>query len=193
MQRHLLRPSMRVVIFQGQYGVFPVRGLSLSMPAVQTCIGMHAIHASGATVLAAHFDTDLELDFNLDAMQNALPRGQALGEYDVVLFGGDGMGSLLRCGAPSAWIGAIIEAGLRRRGCSRVRYSNQYSGVIPRTFNLTVEHERPCIVEGERHEFFSGFDIGAKALTTRRINKRPAEYLPSDARMVNVSSLYRKA
>ena len=80
----------RVVVFQGQYGVFPTRGLSLSMPAVQTCIGVFGIHDSGQTLVAAHFDTDQMLEANIGEIEKKMPRGHQWRDYDVTIFGGDG-------------------------------------------------------------------------------------------------------
>jgi len=180
----------RVVVFQGQYGVFPTRGLSLSMPAVQTCIGVLGIHDSGQTVVAAHFDTDQMLEANIGVIENKMPRGHQWRDYDVTIFGGDGAASMLRCGRPSTYIGQRIQACLRQRGCTRVQYTSHYSGLIPRTFNLQFEHDRPRIIEGQSHRFFDGYHPTARHVATNRIRKRPSEYTVADACMLDVTDLY---
>lgn len=63
---------MRVVIYQGQYGIFKKNGLDLSMPAIQTCLGLYALSDQHDYLLCAHFDSAFGLQQNLQDIKRSI-------------------------------------------------------------------------------------------------------------------------
>ncbi len=181
---------MRVVIFQGQYGIFKKTGLELSMPAVQTCLGLYAFSEQHDYLLCAHFDSALRLQQNLMDIKRALElKGISMRSLNATVFGGDGKQSYLRCSSPSSHIGSEIVNFIKKQG-GTAEYSNEfYSGIIPKTFNF--HYKRGCrITEGEDPRYFMGCSKQAEMLARQRIRLRPSEYSFKDAKMVDVSLLY---
>ncbi|MCI0151586.1 hypothetical protein KNO81_37665 [Paraburkholderia sediminicola] len=162
--------------------------MSLSMPAVQTCIGLYGVHTSGDWLIVAHFDTDLALAQNLDDLRHAMPAGHTIRDYTVTLFGGDGKASLLRCARPSAYIGESLQIMLAGLGCQST-YSGYYSGLVPRTYNFQYEAGRPAIVEGQRADMFGGCHLAARRIAQMRMRSRPDAYSPTQARLTDVSAM----
>ena len=185
---------MRVVIFQGQYGVFSTRYLSLSMPAVQTCIGVVALHHSRKWATAAHFDTALGLKRNLEEWElamNARTGSSGLRDWTFTLFGGDGALSLLRCGKPSTYIGVAIQQHVQSKGATAV-YSAFYSQLLPQTWCLTLRTDQIDIAAAEYNPAqFAGHSHSAKTLAMARVFVRPDQYTPAQAVMRDVSCFYQ--
>lgn len=181
---------MRVVIFQGQYGIFKKTGLDLSMPAVQTCLGLYAISEQHDYILCAHFDSALGLQQNLIDIKRALDlKGISMRSFKATVFGGDGKQSYLRCSSPSSHIGDEIAKFIKTQG-GIAEYSNVfYSGFFPKTFNF--HYQRGCgITEGEHPKNFMGSSQQAENLARQRIRLRPSEYSIAHAKMVDVSRFY---
>ncbi|MFX2610773.1 hypothetical protein [Enterobacter mori] len=183
----------RVVIFQGQYGFFPVHNLSLSMPAIQTCIGVYGFSNNNHFLMAAHFDTDKCLRENVDNILKGSFKttGVHLGDFSVNVFGGDGILSYLRCSTPTTYIGEAIIQELMRRGVENVRYDTEhYSGITGRTYNLRyLTGKGLTITCGQHPADFAGANNIAANKARARIKKRPQEYSNDDARMYDVSDL----
>lgn len=181
---------MRVVIFQGQYGIFKKTGLDLSMPAVQTCLGLYALSEQDDYLLCAHFDSALGLRHNLMDIKRALElKGISMRSLRASVFGGDGKQSYLRCSSPSSHIGHEIVNFIKAQG-GLAEYSNIfYSGIVPKTFNF--HYQRGCgITEGENPKNFIGCSQQATNLARQRIRLTPSEYSISHAKMVDVSRCY---
>lgn len=181
---------MRVVIFQGQYGIFKKNGLDLSMPAVQTCLGLYALSEQHDYLLCAHFDSELGLQQNLMDIKRALEvKGISIKSLRATVFGRDGKQSYLRCSSPSSHIGNEIVNFIKIQG-GLAEYSNDfYSGIIPKTFNF--HYQRGCaITEGENPKNFMGCSQQATNIARQRIRLRPSEYSVAHAKMVDVSCLY---
>ncbi|WP_237932828.1 hypothetical protein [Buttiauxella sp. S19-1] len=181
---------MRVVVYQGQYGVFKKDELDLTMPAVQTCIGLYAISEQHDYILCAHFDTELRLLQNLQDIKQSLERkGISIMSLRATIFGGDGIQSYMRCTSPSTHIGNKIIHFLKTQG-SFAEYSSQnYSGFVPKTFNFI--YKRGCkITEGRNPRDFSGGSPLAEQLAIKRIRVRPEHYTFAQAKMEDVSRLY---
>lgn len=181
---------MRVVIFQGQYGIFKKDGLDLSMPAVQTCLGLYALSDQHDYLLCAHFDSALGLQQNLQDIKRSVElKGIRMRNLRATVFGGDGKQSYLRCSSPSSHIGNEIVNFMKSQGAS-AQYSNQYySGVIPKTFNF--HYQKGCgITEGQNPRDFQGGSPQAENLAKQRIRLRPSEYSLTHAKMVDISRLY---
>ncbi len=51
-------PSNRAVVTQGTFGVFSTKNLDLSMPAIQSCIGVYGEDTTKQLLMCAHFDTE---------------------------------------------------------------------------------------------------------------------------------------
>lgn len=180
----------RVVIFQGQYGIFKRANLDLSMPAIQTCIGLYAVSDQHDYLLCAHFDSAIRLKENLEDIKNALKRKNInLSSFRATVFGGDGFQSFLRCSFPSTYIGYEVIRFIREQG-GHAEYSHSYySGVIPRTFNFY--YNQGCGVrEGINPVDFSGYNHSAREMARKRVTLRPAEYSSSHARMIDASQVY---
>lgn len=178
---------MRIVIFQGQYGIFKKDDLDLSMPAVQTCLGLYAESDQHDYLLCAHFDTPLRLEQNLLDIQLALTmKGLSMFGLRATVFGGDGKQSYLRCSSPSSHIGETIVNFIKAQGGYAEYSSRYYSGVIPRTFNF--HYKSGCrISEGRELRDFMGGSRQAEALARQRIRLRPDEYSLNHAKMVDIS------
>ncbi|SFT62633.1 hypothetical protein SAMN05192562_1011194 [Kosakonia arachidis] len=181
---------MRVVVFQGQYGVFKREDLDLSMPAVQTCLGLYALSDQHDYLLCAHFDTGLRLQQNLEDIQCALTRKAiTMKSMHSVVFGGDGKQSYLRCSKPSSDIGHAIVNFIKARGGTAEYSSQYYSGIIPQTFNFYYKR-RYGITEGENCRDFMGAHPQARNIARQRIKLTPREYSPAQAKMTDISNLY---
>lgn len=181
---------MRVVVFQGQYGIFKREGLDLSMPAIQSCLGLYALSAQHDYLLCAHFDTALALQQNLADIQCALERkGIAMKSLHGVVFGGDGKQSYLRCSSPSSDIGNAIVNFIKARGGTAEYSAQYYSGIIPQTFNFYYKR-RYGITEGQNARDFMGAHQQAENIARQRIKFRPSEYSPAQAKMTDISHLY---
>ncbi|EKN4180598.1 hypothetical protein ACX1H4_19615 [Yersinia enterocolitica] len=181
---------MRVVIFQGQYGIFKKDWLDLSMPAVQTCLGLYALSDQHDYLLCAHFDSALGLQQNLQDIKRALElKGISMRSIRATVSGGDGKQSYLRCSSPSSHIGNEIINFIKAQG-GLAEYSNHfYSGIIPKTFNF--HYQIGCgITEGQNSENFMGGSQQAENFARQRIRLRPSEYSLTHAKMVDVSRLY---
>lgn len=181
---------MRVVVFQGQYGLFKKEGLDLSMPAIQTCLGLYAVSEQHDYLLCAHFDSDVGLQQNLREIKNALEaKNISMSSLKATVFGGDGKQSYARCSPPSSHIGNDIVSFIKAQGGS-AEYSNEYySGLIPKTFNF--HYQKGCgISEGQNPKDFSGASQQAMNLAKQRMRLRPAEYSLAHAKMIDVSRLY---
>lgn len=97
---------MRVVIFQGQYGIFKKDNLDLSMLEVQACVGLYALSDQHDYLLCAHFDSALRLQENLQDIKQALDsKNINIRSLKATVFGGDGKLSYIRCSIPSSYIG----------------------------------------------------------------------------------------
>ena len=181
---------MRVVIFQGQYGIFKKEGIDLSMPAIQTCLGLYALSEQHDYLVCAHFDSILGLQQNLMDIKHALElKGISMSSLKATVFGGDGKQSYLRCSSPTSHIGNEIVNFITALG-GLAEYSNDYySGVFPKTFNF--HYRKGCgITEGQDPRNFMGCSQPAANLARKRIALRPSEYSVSHAKMVDVSPLY---
>jgi len=182
---------MRVVVFQGQFGIFRTDDLDLSMPAIQTCIGVFAENKGNGYILCAHFDTGKGLRHNLDSIKRALAkRGLGLSDFRFTIFGGDGKLSYLRCSPPSVYIGETIIHLLAAEGAHAVYSDRYYSGIWANTFNFHYKNGATMITPGIDHRDFLGFHPHVKALADRRIVKRPDEYSIDDAAMHDISHFY---
>jgi hypothetical protein len=183
----------RVVVLQGQFGFFSTAGLSLSMPAVQTCIGLYGVSHNGQFVLAAHFDTDKALRENISEIMNVSEQtaGMHLSHFNLNVFGGDGFFSYLRCSTPSLYVGESIIRELRRRGVSEIVYDPQhYSGIVACTYNLSYSAKQGFMVSaGKNEREFIGVHRDALEQARIRIKKSPAQYSNSDAMLFNISRL----
>ncbi|MBS1207162.1 MAG: hypothetical protein H6R25_4061 [Proteobacteria bacterium] len=181
---------MRVVVFQGQYGIFKREDLDLSMPAVQTCLGLYALSDQHDYLLCAHFDTGLGLQQNLEDIQCALTRkGIGMKSLHGVVFGGDGKQSYLRCSTPSSDIGHAIVNFIKTRGGIAEYSSQYYSGLISKTFNFYYKR-RYGITEGQNPRDFIGYHRQAEYIAKQRIKLTPREYSPAQAKMTDISNLY---
>lgn len=181
---------MKVIIFQGQYGIFKTDGLDLSMPAVQTCLGLYALSDNNKYILCAHFDTEQGLQENLQDIKRAVElKGIRIMNFKSTVFGGDGKQSYLRCTSPSSHIGNEIVDFIKKQG-GWVEYSNQYySGIIPQTFNF--HYKSGCkMTVGQNPNDFRGGSPQAEQLARQRIRIKPSEYTLAHAKMENVSRFY---
>lgn len=181
---------MRVVIFQGQYGIFKREGLDLSMPAVQTCLGLYAISDQHDYLLCAHFDSAQGLQENLYDIKRSLEqKGISMRSFRYTIFGGDGKQSYFRCSPPSSHIGKDIIKFIHTQG-GYAEYSPQhYSGIIPKTFNF--HYKRGCgITEGRYPKDFMGGHPQAEHIARARIKTRPFEYSLAQAHMTDISRFY---
>lgn len=181
---------MRVVIFQGQYGIFNRKGLDLSMPGVQSCLGLYALSTQHDYILCAHFDTELRLRQNLLDINQALEaQGINMRSFRATVFGGDGKQSYFRCNPPSSHIGNKIVDFIKEQG-GMAEYSNHfYSGLVPKTFNF--HYKGGCgITEGQNMNDFMGCNQQAASLARKRIRIRPSEYSITHAKMVDISFFY---
>ncbi|EBD4389303.1 hypothetical protein CT856_06045 [Salmonella enterica] len=180
---------MRVVVCQGQFGVFKEEGLDLSMPAIQTCIGVFGHNIDKSYIVCAHFDTDLMLEENLDKFERSMMKnGFTMRELSAVIFGGDGEMSRLRCSKPSVGIGYKIINYIRKKG-GKAGYSDKnYSGLVPQTFNLHYRN-RFFIRTGEHSEDLKGGKLAALEKCRERIALRPDQYRPKDAIMTDYNEL----
>lgn len=182
---------MRVVIFQGQYGIYKRTNLDLSMPSVQTCLGLYALSDHHDYILCAHFDTALGLQHNLEDIKRAIEKKDlSFNGLKATVFGGDGKQSYLRCSPPSSNIGNEIVSFFKRQGGTAEYSPHYYSGLIPRTFNF--HYKRGCkITEGQHAQDYAGCSMEAKQLAKQRIRLRPAEYTLSHAKMTDISGYYK--
>lgn len=181
---------MRVVIFQGQYGIFKKDNLDLSMPGIQTCVGLYALSDQHDYLLCAHFDSALRLQENLQDIKQALDsKNINIRSLKATVFGGDGKLSYIRCSTPSSYIGEQIVKFIKKQG-GIAEYSTQYySGFIAKTFNF--HHNGDCrITEGENPRDFIGGNPDVMARARERIRLRPSEYSLTDAKMVDISRFY---
>jgi hypothetical protein len=181
---------MRVVVFQGQYGIFKRNGLDLSMPAIQTCIGLYALSDQHDYLLCAHFDTYLGLRENLQDIKRSLEiDGIRMSSLKATVFGGDGKQSYLRCSPPSSYIGNQIVNYMKSQGAS-AHYSNSYySGFFPKTFNF--HYRNGCVItEGQNPRDFSGASQQAMNLARQRIRLSPSQYSLTHAKMLDITRLY---
>ncbi|MGP3147007.1 hypothetical protein [Serratia bockelmannii] len=181
---------MRAVIFQGQYGIFEKEGLDLSMPAVQTCLGLYA--ESKRHVVCAHFDTSLNLQRNLlDIKKSLEDKGLKMSDLMWCVFGGDGILSYLRCGKPSSFIGKMIVNFIKSQGGNAVYSNEHYSGIIGKTFNFHYRNGNGSeITEGQHMNDLNGYHPNAYAIAHNRISIRPEEYTEEHARIADVSRFY---
>lgn len=181
---------MRVVVFQGQYGIFKREDLDLSMPALQCCLGLYALSDQHDYLLCAHFDTGLGLQQNLEDIQRALIRkGITMKSLRGVVFGGDGKQSYLRCSTPTSDIGHAIVNFITARGGTAEYSSQYYSGVIPKTFNFY--YKRHCgITEGQNPRDLMGAHQQALNIARQRIKLTPRQYSLAQAKMTDISNLY---
>ncbi|EKN3322713.1 hypothetical protein OZ712_003228 [Yersinia enterocolitica] len=181
---------MRVVIYQGQYGIFKKNGLDLSMPAIQTCLGLYALSDQHDYLLCAHFDSAFGLQQNLQDIKRSIElNGIRMSSLRATVFGEDGKQSYLRCSAPSSHIGNEIVNFMKSHG-ALAQYSNQYySGVFPETFNF--HYQKGCgITKGQNPRDFLGGSPQAMNLAKQRIKLRPSEYSLTHAKMLDISRLY---
>ncbi|WP_273974537.1 hypothetical protein [Serratia ureilytica] len=181
---------MRAVIFQGQYGIFEKEGLDLSMPAVQTCLGLYA--ESKRYVVCAHFDTSLNLQGNLLAIKKSLEdKGLEMSDMTWHVFGGDGVLSYLRCGKPSSFIGKMIVEFIKSQGGDAIYSNEHYSGLIEKTFNFNyINGSGGEITEGQHMDDFKGYHPEAYSISRNRIRIRPEEYTEKHSVMMDVSRFY---
>jgi hypothetical protein len=185
---------MRAVIMQGSYGVFPTENLSLSMPAIQTCIGLYGEDANAGKLVCAHFDTDKQLKHNTNEILTAIYRaGMSASRTHIKIFGGDGHLSRLRCSTPSTYIGMQIIAVLKAAGFKNIEYTQHYSGLIPRTFNYEYRSGVSVVVPVSYADSaaIQGIHPDVHQRAWQRIKKRPDQYTPHDAEMHNVTQYYR--
>ncbi|MCM7506574.1 hypothetical protein [Enterobacter kobei] len=181
---------MRVVIFQGQYGIFQTAGLNLSMPAVQSCLGLYALSEKQDYILCAHFDSALGLQKNLMDIKGALEaKGINIKGLKATVFGGDGKQSYLRCSTPSSYIGYEIVNFIKKHGGIAEYSSRFYSGIIPKTFNF--HYRGGCeITEGMNPMDFSQCDKRAANIARERTRITPHEYSIAHSKMEDVTRFY---
>jgi hypothetical protein len=181
---------MRAVIFQGQYGIFDKEGLDLSMPAIQTCLGLYA--ESERHVVCAHFDTSLNLQRNLlDIKKSLEDKGLKMSDLKWYVFGGDGVLSYLRCGKPSSFIGKMIVDFIKNQDGDATYSNEHYSGFIEKTFNFHYRGGSGSeITEGQHMDDLKGHHPDAYSLVRNRISILPSEYTERHAAMIDVSRLY---
>lgn len=181
---------MRVVVYQGQYGIFEKDGLDLSMPAVQTCLGLYA--ESKKYVVCAHFDTSLNLQRNLlDIKKSLKDRGLQMSDMTWRVFGGDGFWSYLRCGKPSSFIGEMIVEFIKDQGGDAIYSDEHYSGFLGKTFNFNyINGSGSEITKGQHMDAFQGSHPNAYTIARNRTRIRPDEYTEEHAVMMDISRFY---
>ncbi|VDZ51337.1 hypothetical protein [Serratia odorifera] len=181
---------MRAVIFQGQYGIFEKEGLDLSMPAVQTCLGLYT--ESERHVVCAHFDTSLNLQRNLlDIKKSLEDKGLKMSDLRWCVFGGDGVLSYLRCGKPSSFIGKMIVDFIKSQGGDATYSNEHYSGLMENTFNFHYRNGSGSeITEGKHSNDLQGYHPDALSIARNRIKIHPEEYTEKHAAMTDVSRFY---
>ncbi|MDD2058343.1 hypothetical protein N5D52_04950 [Pseudomonas sp. GD03860] len=185
---------MRAVVMQGSYGVFPTENLSLSMPAIQTCIGLYGEDANARRLVCAHFDTEKQLNHNMSKILTAIHHsGMQAGSTRIKLFGGDGRLSLLRCTPPSTYIGMRIIDALKAAGFSKIEYTRHYSGLFAQTFNYEYRNGVSVVVPVFSEESFPflGIHSAVYQRARSRIQKRPDQYTAQDAVMDDITQYYR--
>ncbi|WP_052300797.1 RHS repeat-associated core domain-containing protein [Rahnella aceris] len=183
----------RAVIVQGTYGIFPTQGLDLSMPAIQTCIGVYAEDATNGLLMAAHIDSNINIEMNLRNIMSSMDSsGMKALSTRVRVFGGDSNAAYLRCGTPSKYIGEKVVSEFRLAGYDSA-YTGDYSGVIPKTFNYAYKGGSSSIRPGgvsNARSAFDGVSKDAIAFFRRRILQSPHEYTNRSVIMLNLSGNY---
>ena len=192
MAAHNWGNTRRAVIVQGTYGVFSTERLNLSMPAVQTCIGVYAEDSVNKILMAAHFDSNISLKTNLkNIMQSMENSGMNSLSTNVRVFGGDNYAAYLRCGKPSKYIGDDIVSHFRAAGYDSA-YTEYYSGLLPHTFDYTF-HNASRVSYGGMHTAnfaFRGVGADAMAFFRERTVVPPHAYTLHSALMLDLSHSY---
>ncbi|MFP2694347.1 hypothetical protein ACLETS_24580, partial [Enterobacter ludwigii] len=184
--------TRRAVVVQGTYGVFKTERLNLSMPAVQTCIGVYAEDAVNKLLMAAHFDSNISLKTNLrNIMQSMESSGMSSLSTKVRVFGGDNYTAYLRCGSPSKYIGDDIVSHFRTAGYDSA-YTEYYSGLLPQTFDYTFNNTSRVSLGGMHtaNSAFRGVGSDAIAFFRRRTTVSPHFYTIHSALMLDLSNSY---
>lgn len=184
---------MRVVVMQGNFGIFPTENLSLSMPAIQTCIGVYGEDKANKKLMCAHFDTEKQFNYNINQILTAFNKsGMSLSSANIKIFGGDGQLSRLRCTSPSTFIGTQIICAMRRAGFDNIEYTQHYSGLIAQTYNYEYFDGKSVVMStfSVGSGPFQGIHPTVYQRALLRIQKRPDQYTAHDAMMVDISPYY---
>lgn len=190
---------MKIIVLQGQFGLFNTKCNEFFMPAIQTCIGLILYTMDRKKLMLCHLDTSLAMDININININIKKMELCLEENNLKLkdmtgfvFGGDSRISYLRCSRPSCFIGEVLIKKLSQKNCL-VKYSNYYSGLREKTYNLHIKNNsiKANFISKFKMEKNLNFVKNSLFLMAKsRISKTPDEYLIKDAIMHDISKYY---